>query len=199
MTIWLISDTHFYHANILTFTTHEGGPRIRPDFASVEEMNETMIERWNRVVRPGDHIYHLGDVSMRCSSTLMGETVRRLNGKKRLVRGNHDKHKASQYIKAGFEEIHGMHLLAGMWLTHCPIHLSSMGRSLGNVHGHIHEKRSPAGPYVNVSVEMVDYTPISVEEAQSRLRVARESYLGSGPPQEDGRIALLRSASDAHG
>jgi calcineurin-like phosphoesterase family protein len=45
----------------------------------------------------------------------------------------------------------------------------SMGRALGNAHGHIHEKPSPPGPYLNVSVESINYTPISLEEARKRL------------------------------
>lgn len=167
MTIWLISDTHFFHANILTFTNE--GRLIRPGFASVEEMNERMVENWNRVVRPGDHVYHLGDVAMRVSSTEAGAMVRRLNGIKRLVRGNHDKYQTTQYLKMGFKEIHGLRLLADLWLTHAPIHPMSLGRARGNVHGHIHERSSPPGPYLNVSVEAINYTPISVEDARARV------------------------------
>ena len=58
--IWVISDTHFNHSNILTFSDKVGNP-VRA-FSSVEEMNEIMIDRWNSVVKPGDKVYHLGDV-----------------------------------------------------------------------------------------------------------------------------------------
>ena len=58
--IWVISDTHFDHANILNFTDAVGKPTR--NFADVEAMNEHMIERWNSVVKPGDKVYHLGDV-----------------------------------------------------------------------------------------------------------------------------------------
>lgn len=62
--IWLISDTHFNHANILKFTDSRTGLPVRPGFESVDHMNEHMIERWNSVVKPGDIVYHLGDVVM---------------------------------------------------------------------------------------------------------------------------------------
>ena len=59
--IWVISDTHFDHANILTFTDKVGKP-CRDCCTDVEVMNEQMIANWNSVVKPGDKVYHLGDV-----------------------------------------------------------------------------------------------------------------------------------------
>jgi calcineurin-like phosphoesterase family protein len=141
-------------------------------------MNEVIRERWNATIRPSDHVYHLGDVALKCSSTTCAIFMKTLNGKKRLVRGNHDRFKASQYLKMGFEEIHGLKSLFNVWLTHAPMHPFSIGKKfLGNVHGHIHEKPSPPGPYLNVSVEAIDYTPISLEDACDRIRkrVANES------------------------
>ena len=173
MTIWLVSDTHFGHANILTFTGVDGR-LIRPEFSSVEQMDAHMVERWNAVVRPNDHVYHLGDVALKMPSARMAAMIGQLHGVKRLVRGNHDRYTTSQYIRAGFKEIHGIRLLGQCWLTHVPIHPLSMGRALGNIHGHIHERPSPTGPYLNVSVESIGYTPISLEDAQSRLSAKRE-------------------------
>ena len=60
--IWVISDTHFQHNNILNFKGNDGLPFRM--FNDVQEMNEIMIQRQNEVVRPGDKIYHLGDVVM---------------------------------------------------------------------------------------------------------------------------------------
>lgn len=178
MTIWLISDTHFGHANILHFRGADG-QLIRPGFTDVEAMDEHMIACWNRVVKPGDHVYHLGDVAMRTSTQWAIPLVKRLNGaKKRLVRGNHDRMGTSAYLKMGFQEIHGMHLLGNCWLTHAPLHPCSMGRALGNIHGHIHQNPSPEGKYLNVCVEALDYTPISLEEAQARLQVLPATWLG---------------------
>ena len=86
--IWLISDTHFGHENILGFR-HGGrdGPLIRGSrFSSVEEMDEAMIENWNKTVKPGDKIYHLGDVFFGPKDEFI-KKWKRLNGQKRLILG----------------------------------------------------------------------------------------------------------------
>jgi len=77
---FIVSDTHFCHAQILEYCA-------RP-FKSVEEMNEVMIERWNAVVSPSDVVIHMGDVGFRYEK--LKDIIDRLNGKKLLIRGNHD-------------------------------------------------------------------------------------------------------------
>lgn len=165
--IWLISDTHFGHANILTFSGPKG--LIRPGFGSSEEMDELMVQRWNEVVRPSDHVYHLGDVAMKKKDLAI---VQRLNGKKRLVMGNHDIYEVKEYLAVGFQKVCGIRVMANLVLSHIPIHPLNMGRFRGNIHGHIHENDSPDGPYLNVCVEKLDYRPITLEEAQARLERA---------------------------
>jgi calcineurin-like phosphoesterase family protein len=165
-TIWLISDTHFTHANILTFTGDDGN-LIRPGFATVEEMDETMVERWNAVVRPSDHVYHLGDVAMHRRYLPI---VQRLNGKKRLIRGNHDdRFRTRDLLACGFQEIHGIRVIDRAMLTHVPVHPACLGRFRGNIHGHLHQNASPDGPYLNVCVEQTNYTPITLEDAIKQL------------------------------
>lgn len=168
--IWVISDTHFGHANILTFKNLDGSP-VRP-FSSVEEMDETMADRWNSIVRPQDHVYHLGDVAMRKEHLA---TVGRLNGHKRLVRGNHDIFKTKDYLKY-FEEIHAVRVLDRLIFSHIPIHPESMGRFAANVHGHVHGlPQGTYGPkYYNVSVERTNYSPVSLEELKRRIKIFQE-------------------------
>src|SRR4051812_27408885 len=79
--LWFVSDTHFDHANILKFTGDDGA-LIRPGFCCVNEMNERMIDNWNRVVKHGDHVWHLGDFAMG-NRTISHRIVSRLNGRKR--------------------------------------------------------------------------------------------------------------------
>lgn len=164
--IFFVSDTHFGHANILKFTLPDGSP-VRP-FASVEEMDEHMVDRWNSVVRPQDKVYHLGDVAMRREHI---QIVGRCHGHKRLVRGNHDDHDIKHYLPF-FKEIHATRVLDGMIFSHIPIHSESLGRFTANVHGHVHNN-VPAlhfGPrYFNVSVEVIDYTPIALEDLKQRI------------------------------
>ena len=79
--IWFTSDHHFGHKNIISYSK-------RP-FASVEQMDETMISRWNEKVAPQDEVYHLGDVGL-CSPAKLQQILERLNGKIYLITGNHE-------------------------------------------------------------------------------------------------------------
>ena len=152
--IWIISDTHFGHANIIKYCN-------RP-FDSVEEMNEVMIQRWNAVVKPQDHVYHLGDVAS--SQQMLNAVMPRLVGHKRLVLGNHDNHAPIQDYAKYFDKILAWRLFKPVILTHVPIHVESFGKADVNVHGHIHEKAAYKGPYVNVCVEQTNYTPVHLAE-----------------------------------
>lgn len=166
--IWVISDTHFNHANILTFTDKVGKPTR--EFSSVEEMNETMIDRWNSVVKQGDKVYHLGDVFFG-DKAAFSKLWPRLNGSKRLVVGNHDDVK---FLSAGsfFQKVFMWRAFRdfGLLMTHVPVHESTLGENrfdgsqVINVHGHIHQNPSPEGPYRCVCVEQTNYTPVHIEE-----------------------------------
>jgi len=172
--LWFISDTHFSHENILRFSKPDGTP-LRW-FHSAEEMDETMIERWNAVVRPQDHIYHLGDVALNKPS--MERIMPRLNGHKRLVRGNHDVFPTKFYLK-WFKEIHGCRVLDNIVFSHIPIHSGSLGRFKGNAHGHLHANLVlhqgfpvvglPDTRYLNICVEQTHYHPVSLDFIKSRL------------------------------
>jgi calcineurin-like phosphoesterase family protein len=80
--IWFTSDTHWGHANILKYDN-------RP-FASIEEHDEALVANWNRVVRPGDVVYHLGDVAWYHQVINVEVLLGRLHGTKILILGNHD-------------------------------------------------------------------------------------------------------------
>lgn len=177
---WLISDTHFGHENIIGYAN-------RP-FSNAGEMDAYMVEQWNARVRPSDHVYHLGDVTMERSSNKVAWFVglmKSLHGHKRLVLGNHDHLKTKTYLDAGFEKIRGtgQWLGNGMLLSHFPVHTSSIGvRSIACIHGHIHEKPSPPPairdmdgariPYINVCVEHTAYGPVHVDEVSAMIRRA---------------------------
>lgn len=79
---YYISDLHFGHRNIIDF-------EHRP-FSSVEEMDEDMIRRWNNKVKKGDDVYILGDFSYYKDGNKVNEILKSLNGKKFLIKGNHD-------------------------------------------------------------------------------------------------------------
>lgn len=105
---WFTSDQHFGHARIIELCD-------RP-FASIDEMNAVMIERWNDRVRAGDTVYVVGDFAMgQIADTL--PIAAKLNGRKILIPGNHDRCWAGEkraprrrewigrYLAAGFDEV----------------------------------------------------------------------------------------------
>ena len=83
--IFFISDTHWYHNNIIRLCE-------RP-FESIAEMNEVLVNNWNNIVRPGDIVYHVGDF-INPRGTRANKFLDRLNGTVFLAQGNHDSKKA---------------------------------------------------------------------------------------------------------
>ena len=180
--IYFISDTHFYHHRILEYTN-------RP-FDRIEDMNETIIENWNKVVTPKDTVYHLGDVGF-CNEDLILEIKNRLNGKICLIRGNHDGRSASSWERLGFVVLRNAPIKIekeNIILSHVPLPDTMIPKGYLNLHGHIHNKKLnecyyhnnepiieyPEDKYsqnlhFNVSVENINLTPINLEEIRSRI------------------------------
>ena len=162
---YFISDCHFGHKNILTFRDDKGD-LIRP-FNSIEEMDELIIENVNKVVRPCDKLYILGDVAMnrRCLPIL-----NRLIGKKILIRGNHDIFQLKDYIPY-FKDIRAYKIMPkhGLIFSHIPIYAGALeGRFQLNVHGHTHANSIDDKRYMNICPEVVGYKVISLEEILER-------------------------------
>lgn len=174
---WLVSDTHFHHENILGFKDSLTGLPVRPGFASVDEMDEFMVEKWNSVVSAGDKVYHLGDVFMGDKEKFK-KLWPKLNGSKNLIVGNHDD---IRYLVSGgfFKSVYLERKFKDMklHLSHIPLHQTQhetgapgSGNFMVNVHGHIHQNPSPEGRYINVSVEAINYTPVDIEEIAERAK-----------------------------
>lgn len=164
---FLISDTHFGHKNILKFLREDGTPLRR--FDSIDEHDDYLIYRWNAAVGVNDKVYHLGDVGFK-NFTALATTFNKLNGTKVLIKGNHDNLKLSQYAQL-FKDVRSYHVLDKFILSHIPIHPFSIGRWVGNVHGHLHDKGLENERYLNVSVErLIDYTPIDFEEIRAMFK-----------------------------
>ncbi len=99
MNIFFTSDTHFFHKNIIKYSSN------RSHFSDVEEMNESIIEQWNDTINNDDVVYHLGDFAF-SNAEKATNIAKRLNGKIYLIPGNHD-HKLIKSIDFCncFEEI----------------------------------------------------------------------------------------------
>jgi len=167
--IWISSDFHLGHENILKFKDSKTGKLVRGDkFSSVDEMDEYILERHNKMVKPGDIFYTLGDVFIGDKENFK-KMWPKFNGSKRLIVGNHDK---VDWLSSGgfFKKVQIWRKFPefGLILTHIPLHISSMYNHsndsyLYGIHGHIHQHNSPVGPYKNVCVEKTDYTPVHIE------------------------------------
>lgn len=95
---YYISDLHFFHVNLNTKMDKRG-------FESIEAMNEYMISQWNKRVRKNDEVVILGDLSLE-KGEKTNEVLRRLNGRKYLVVGNHDRYlKDKAFDKSLFKAI----------------------------------------------------------------------------------------------
>jgi calcineurin-like phosphoesterase family protein len=153
-------------------------------------MNETMIERHNAKVKEQDTVYFLGDVVINKKYL---ELVKRMNGRKILVRGNHDIFKDEDYRAVGFEQMHGVRVFVDKFiLSHIPLHPECVTeRFRVNVHGHLHANQvSWIHPtdgvgydprYLCVCVEQTDFTPLHFDEVEERIQ-QRWEYAGyTGP------------------
>ena len=169
---FFISDTHFGHRNAWEKFTKDDGTPMRP-FKSTYEMDQTMIDNWNKVVGDKDRVYHLGDFCIKRRSLPIFQA---LKGRICLVLGNHDPWKRSDYDKFApnidvFQGVKNFPAL-GWVCTHVPVHPHQLySRWVANIHGHLHWRRvEKTGTdivderYFNVSVECVNYTPIELEE-----------------------------------
>ena len=171
--VFLVSDTHFGHLGVCKFTRNDGVTKLRP-WDNPEEMDEEMVKRWNETVKPTDKVYHLGDVVI--NRKAMG-IMRRLNGDKVLIRGNHDIFRDEEY-REHFRELRAYHVMNGMILSHIPIHSESLGRFGTNIHGHLHANRVMTGiknskidpRYHCVCVEQTDFRPILFEDVIKRIK-----------------------------
>lgn len=157
MSLYITSDQHFNHRRIIEYAE-------RP-FKTVEEMNEVMIENWNKKVGKNDVVLHLGDFALGKKTELMA-VKDRLNGHIMLINGSHDRD-ILKIKEEKFMIIEGNLKMGHIIFSHEPLALKVIPTGFTNVHGHIHNKDSYHG--LNVSVEKTDYTPLSLDELKERI------------------------------
>lgn len=165
--VFFIADLHLGHTNMA----------LKRGFATVEEHDEHIIEKWNSVVHKRDITYILGDITMEKSTPY--HLLDRLKGTKHVILGNHDRRQDVKKLLEHVKSVAGMIQYKGIMLTHCPIHPMELDyRFKHNIHGHIHENlvgysfklfgislfKRVDRRYVCVSCERVDYTPKTLEE-----------------------------------
>jgi len=166
--VFVIGDTHFLHNNIIKY-------QDRP-----EDFNTLIIANWNKVVKPDDMVIHLGDLAagIKGRYDLLKKIVSNLNGKRILIRGNHDHLTNEEYINEyGFEAVYDYFILDDILFTHYPLRINEYSKKaeIENVknlhsiyeknnlkkviHGHTHRKDVDLINHFNCSVEKINYTP----------------------------------------
>lgn len=181
--IWFTSDLHFGHVGVIRYCN-------RP-FQTLEEMHAALITRWNECVRDDDLIYVLGDLALMPFRDFE-PIAKQLNGRKILIKGNHDHYSEGQYARAGFTVYHELKMkLAGhmVRLSHYPYALPWWMRPFAFaselrymdkrppripgetlLHGHSHVKwRQASDSRIHVGVDAWDFYPASIREIESLL------------------------------
>ncbi|MCB8838813.1 metallophosphoesterase family protein [Aurantimonas sp. VKM B-3413] len=165
--IFFTADTHFDDPRILRID--------RRPFASLEEHDAALIERWNAVVGADDTVFHLGDFA-RGDGEAKEALLARLNGEKHLVTGNNDDlatiaAKGWASVAAYRElDIDGRRVV----LCHYAFRTwNQMGKGAVDLHGHSHGKLKPLPRQYDVGVDVFDFRPVTFPEILASRRVRK--------------------------
>jgi calcineurin-like phosphoesterase family protein len=159
--VWLYSDPHLYHQNIIKYEN-------RP-FKNVEEMNEVLLSNYNSLVRKDDKVFWLGDVGIGNKEKIKN-IVNKFNGNKILIMGNHDRKNIHWHYDCGFKEVYKYPIIYNQFyiLSHKPVYISE-NMPYVNCYGHLHSKivESDHNQYFNCCVENHNYKPILFTDVAS--------------------------------
>ena len=159
--VWLWSDLHFGHANVIKYSH-------RP-FKDVIEMNTTLVKNFNSLVQPTDISLWIGDIGFGCDPEI-NYLIEQCNGYKVLIVGNHDLNKGKlRHLK--FNEIHVVYKIQyadkNIVCSHYP--LEQIPENYINIHGHIHASNPAVKDHINLSdkhknvnCEFHNYHPIKL-------------------------------------
>ena len=165
MTIYFTSDQHFGDSAARSF--------YRRPFASVAEMDQQMIDRWNSVVSPGDgdEVWHLGDFAVRQSAQRVAHLLQTLHGRKHLIVGNNDGPAVTDC--SGWQSVRRYEELTidgkKLVLCHYPFRTwRDVGRGSINLHGHSHGRLKPLPHQYDVGVDVWDFRPVRLADIIGR-------------------------------
>lgn len=175
--LFVIGDTHFGHFNIIKHCN-------RP-FSSLEEMDQVLIDNWNKVVKSSDTVIFLGDFAYKVNFSKFVYYTKSVNGIIHFVVGNHDKWSFVERSKR-FESINEILDLVvrvkgkdiPFLCSHYPF-LSWKAENHGSIHlhGHSHDQRPSSSNRFNMSVEQHNYVPINIYDI---LKIAKPMlFIGS--------------------
>lgn len=179
---FFISDTHFWHKNIISICK-------RP-FKDIDDMNSQMIENWNKIVPVDAHVFHTGDMVLG-GKYAWDYILDALNGQIHLCMGNHDYQNARGIDESKFASIHDQWQIKvleddqAITLNHYPLLTwGGVERGVWNLYGHWHT--TPEHPLSNtkstqydVGVDNNGFKPLSYYEVKEIITKRIEEYKNS--------------------
>ena len=174
---YFTADPHFGHANMIRLAS-------RP-FSDVEEMDKVLVRNWNSTVKQEDEIYIIGDFSWYSDPEKVNSLLKKLNGRKFLITGNHDYFlKNKNFDRSQFVWIKSYAVIkhegTKLVLFHYPIEeWDGFYRGSVHIHGHQHN-----GPEYNVKQQKLNlkrydagadannYAPVSIDHIINFTRKA---------------------------
>ena len=142
-----------------------------PERRTTSQQVICIVSYWNAVIRPEDEVYILGDVLFKINSS-SPLYLDRMNGKKHLIIGNHDKRNLKiDRFRALFDSIDNYLEVIDedrrVILFHYPIvEWDGYYRGYYHLYGHIHNNDNEANRIMqavpnafNVGVDLNDFTP----------------------------------------
>jgi calcineurin-like phosphoesterase family protein len=174
--VLITSDEHYGHERIIELAN-------RP-FVSVEEMQETIIERHNKKVpnNPNYLTIHAGDLfwhSMNSSDAAV--ILTRLHGRHAFLYGNHDELiEGNQFLQMMFKWVKGKNKVGGATTINHNKHsltISHFARRVWqsshkghwHVYGHSHSALPGLGKSFDIGVDGNDFTPWALEEIEAKM------------------------------
>lgn len=172
--IFFTSDTHFGHNKEFLYS--------KRGFSSAIEHGETIVENWNSIVKPGDDVWHLGDLMLsKENEELAKKWVSSLNGNIHLIIGNHDTDARIEMYKNELKNIVSIDFGArfrynglSFWMYHYPMYTKNEGHPEDNIktsllclHGHTHQTTNFTGDIKNVyhvGLDSHNNTPVNIED-----------------------------------
>lgn len=181
MNIFYIADTHFGHANIIRLSN-------RP-FQNVDEMDRTLIENWNNRVHKDDIVYIVGDFAFKSANNPVG-ILDRLNGRKVLIKGNHDgRNLKDSAFRKHFEEICDRKTINDngrmVVIDHFPlIEWDGFFRGTYLVYGHIHNNignfaykcMKELDNALNAGVDINNFMPVTLDEMITNNKIFKSKH-----------------------
>ncbi|WP_354456458.1 metallophosphoesterase [Methylobacterium sp. 1030] len=172
------ADSHIGHATVLKPRMNQ--PRT---FATIKAHDEALVAAWNSVVRPDDIVWHLGDFAYKCDLAYASSIRKRLNGRIRLVRGNHDEigerldwDGPVVDVQRVFVQDPGMPKPQGIWCSHYA-HRTWPHAHHGDLHlyGHSHGSLPGTRTSLDVGVDCWDWAPVRLEQILKRMAATPET------------------------